>query len=260
MSKPEFGFWRSAGLVFIGHFVFSSFLGLVTVKALYWLTLLFGLKTELSHKFTIAVVTGLIVAVVVCVMHLGKMRRLNSDVFPGDDRAYRRASVVSAFVCGAQVIMAHESLVGLVILTGLTLLSIVFSIKLFFRRMATLIRPGHFAHIQDVFFLLTVFATLLIAFTLVNYSIDGIYTEIAASPDNEISGDAFRSHNGSLLDYLYFSVVVMTTLGFGDISPITAAAKIAVSFECVMSYVMFALMVGVTTRGIIFRGEEEDRA
>jgi voltage-gated potassium channel len=260
VSEREDGFWRSSGRVFIGHFVFSSFLGLLTVIILYKVATGLGIKPGLQHQFGIAVVTGLITAVTVWLIHRGKVRRLTPDVFPGDDQSYRRSSAVSAFVCGALVIVAHDSLVGLLVLTGLTFLAIALSIKLFFRRVARLIRPGHYAHIQDVTFLVSVFATLLIAFTLMNFSIDQTYSVMADSPNFDTTADAFKSHNGTLLDHLYFSVVVMTTLGFGDISPILPAAKIAVAMECLMSYVMFALMVGIITRGVIFRGDEENEA
>ena len=57
-----------------------------------------------------------------------------------------------------------------------------------------------------------------------------------------------------LADYLYFSVVVMTTLGFGDIYPATTAARIIVAMQCLTSYVMFALMIGIITRGILPAG------
>jgi voltage-gated potassium channel len=200
--------------------------------------------------------SGLIISAGVWLVHHGKVRRLDRDVFADDDRAYRRWSTLSAFVCGALVILTYQSLAGLLILTTLTLLAIALSIRLFFRRIARLLRPANYAHIQDVVFLLSVFTTLLIAFTLVNYSVDEIYSAMHRSPNFVSDPDAFSSHDGSLLDYLYFSIVVMTTLGFGDISPILPAAKVAVAVECLTSYVMFALMVGVITRGIIFKDEE----
>jgi voltage-gated potassium channel len=96
---------------------------------------------------------------------------------------------------------------------------------------------------------------MLFAFTLVNISLDEL-AAIHAGLDPESSSVLFANHSGSILDHLYFSVVVMTTLGFGDIHPIATASKVMVSIPCVTSYVMFALMLGIITRGIVFRDDD----
>jgi voltage-gated potassium channel len=260
MIERRYGLWGSARRVFLGHFVFCSFLGLWIVMGLSKVSESLGIGSALPHKFTIAMLTGLIIAAGVWLVHHGKVRRLNPVTFADNDRAYRRWSILSGFVCGALVILSYRSLAGLLILTTLTLLTIALSVRLFFRQIARLLRPASYAHVPDVVFLLFVFATLLIAFTLVNYSIDEIYSEMARFSNSGSASDAFSSHNGSLVDYLYFSIVVMTTLGFGDISPVLPAARIAVAVQCLTSYVLFALMVGVFTRGIVFRDEEESEA
>ncbi|MEL6572150.1 MAG: potassium channel family protein [Pseudomonadota bacterium] len=45
------------------------------------------------------------------------------------------------------------------------------------------------------------------------------------------------------LDYLYFSVVTFTTLGYGDISP-TGAIRIAAMLQALTGYIMTPLIVG----------------
>ena len=52
------------------------------------------------------------------------------------------------------------------------------------------------------------------------------------------------------LNALYYTVVSMTTLGFGDIVPVTWDGKLLLIFQCLVSYVMFALMIGIVTRGV----------
>ena len=52
------------------------------------------------------------------------------------------------------------------------------------------------------------------------------------------------------MDVLYFTIVLMSTVGFGDLVPLTAPAKFVVSVQCLVSYVMFALVVGLVVRGI----------
>ena len=52
----------------------------------------------------------------------------------------------------------------------------------------------------------------------------------------------------------------MTTLGFGDITPVTADAKLVVALEVVIAYLMFALLIGTITRGILPHERVEESA
>ena len=62
-----------------------------------------------------------------------------------------------------------------------------------------------------------------------------------------------RSHPGSFLlpdgsdswaIMLYYSLVTMTTLGYGDILPLTPLAMMAAGFEAVIGVLYIAVMVG----------------
>ncbi len=253
VSDPKHGWFWSASRVFLGHFVPCAFGGLLTVHVP---LLVLDLQSGSWSKLAVALLNGCLVGIAVFIIHLGRMRRVNREIFPGRDRAYRLVSTGSGFLCGALIILVYQSPIGMVILTGLILLAIAFHIKLFLLRVAHLLRPGRFARIEDVVFLASMFGMLLIAFTLVHISIDHLHTGLEVGSDSEQSSVFSSLKRGSLVDHLYFSIVVMTTLGFGDISPLTPMARIAVAVECLTSYVMFALMLGVITRGIIFRGEE----
>ncbi|MBA2125689.1 hypothetical protein DLM45_05550 [Hyphomicrobium methylovorum] len=57
-------------------------------------------------------------------------------------------------------------------------------------------------------------------------------------------GGSFTSHN--FFDALYFSVVVWTTLGFGDIVPASSAGRITVMIEASLGLMSMALAVAVT--------------
>lgn len=50
----------------------------------------------------------------------------------------------------------------------------------------------------------------------------------------------------------------MTTLGYGDIVPKTWDAQLLLIFQCLISYVMLALMVGIITRGVVSSREIND--
>lgn len=51
--------------------------------------------------------------------------------------------------------------------------------------------------------------------------------------------------NGHWYDYIYFSIVTLTTLGYGDIVPITPLAKFFVSIEVFFGYIMLGIFVNL---------------
>jgi len=68
---------------------------------------------------------------------------------------------------------------------------------------------------------------------------------------NAPSNDHFRIYNPSgnpFADFFYFNIVTLSTVGYGDISPITAVAKALTSVEIIFSFIilasLFVLIVG----------------
>ena len=49
-------------------------------------------------------------------------------------------------------------------------------------------------------------------------------------------------------DYFYFSVVTITTVGFGDITPVSTIAKILTMTEAFFGFVMLSIFVGLITK------------
>lgn len=54
---------------------------------------------------------------------------------------------------------------------------------------------------------------------------------------------AFSIESHSFLDYFYYSAVTFTTLGYGDMLPITWTAKFFATVEIVSGYILIILMV-----------------
>lgn len=52
-------------------------------------------------------------------------------------------------------------------------------------------------------------------------------------------------YNGSLFDYFYFSVVTFTTLGYGDIVPVTLIEKLVVGFEVLLGFTMLGIFINL---------------
>ncbi len=57
--------------------------------------------------------------------------------------------------------------------------------------------------------------------------------------------DKLNGIQPGFLDYLYYSVVTFTTLGFGDIVPLTVPARIVVGLEVVLGYVMLGGLISI---------------
>lgn len=55
-------------------------------------------------------------------------------------------------------------------------------------------------------------------------------------------------YRGRFVDALYYSATCFSTLGFGDITPVNAAARLAAVCEAMIGYLMLGLLVSVAYR------------
>ena len=84
--------------------------------------------------------------------------------------------------------------------------------------------------------LLSSFAVLVL-FTFINYCFSG--------PMGLMNGKVSPT---SVADAFYFSTIVTTTLGFGDIVPTTPTGRVVVSFEAISGFMLFALLTSTLYR------------
>lgn len=59
----------------------------------------------------------------------------------------------------------------------------------------------------------------------------------------------------TVLSPLYYSVVTLTTLGYGDVSPASMAAQVVAMIEVIMGYVMLGGLLSIFTNKIARRGD-----
>lgn len=68
---------------------------------------------------------------------------------------------------------------------------------------------------------------------------------ICASAMHYAEHDAQPDKLGTIPDAMYWAIVTLTTVGYGDISPITPLGRVVASLTAVMGIVMLALPVGI---------------
>ena len=236
------------------HFVPCFFLGVISlffVEALVpdlELSLLLNNQID-AVDFVVSALNGVFVAFMVALFHWFRSRRADDLPWIAASRPGKKAlfyRIVIGFLGGSIDILFGLRNEGIMILTGVVLFLLVWHLRLFSRTMARMLKPENHATWSDVAELMRIYMTMLAGFTLVNASLE-VGHILAKTPEPFGFGHA----EGELfLNALYYTVVSMTTLGFGDIVPQTWDGKLLLIFQCLVSYVMFALMIGIVTRGV----------
>lgn len=121
------------------------------------------------------------------------------------------------------------------------------SVRNFASQISALLEPDKMATAEDLSEFANFFINLIISFTVINISINMLHGSIGNT-------QAFNFGSGirGIIDALYFSIITMTTVGYGHIVPDSIIARIAVSFECLTSYIMLGIMIGIICRGVNF--------
>lgn len=238
--------------------VICLFLGLMTVDlfARPVVTKLALSSGTFALYLGISVLNGLVVAILSMFLEWWRCRVVSSLALAcrinPRERILRMGAI--GFICGAMALAYVLSLWGLFALTMIIILLTLAHMRRFMHGIAALLRPNRRPSWQDIGFLVHIYITVLAALTTLTISLELLSFSLGQAPSFH---GAIMTGEATMIDAFYFSIVVMTTLGFGDITPATPAAKLLVSFMCLTGYAMFALIIGVVTRGIT-NNEEDD--
>jgi len=246
------GWWAEVRRVFYRYAIFYCLAGLLSLEAL---ASILQLPEEPSGPgarwlvlLAVAVVNGMVVGAGGAVV-AGIGRRRGQRLRPA-------AAAAAVGWAGGAVVVPYYVWWQTVLVVALGVAALVVEhVRSFLRTLRRILSPQVYPTWTDVARLAHIYLTVLAAVTLINTSIALLHDSVPGwGPAYDYSGGEARS----VLDAFYFSVVVMTTLGFGDIRPVSLDAKLVVSLECLVSYVMLALMIGCITRGVVRSAERTD--
>lgn len=159
----------------------------------------------------------------------------------------RRTLLFVAFAAGFLSIYITISDIYTYLISAFIIFLAYLNVLDFSAKITALLEPDKQATPEDLGEFANFFITLVITFAVVNLSINSIHYKFNLEP-------AFNFEKGgaSIIDAIYFSIITMTTVGYGEIVPHNVIARAVVSLECLTSYIMLGIMIGIITRGVTF--------
>ncbi len=245
MTKTNLTSFRT---IFINDFNLCFFVSAVLISLIPDPDEIFRAWPPVSRKFIlfclIPVFNGLITAAVSLLLNHYFTRKNYAVIYY---TAERSKLALTAFLAGFCSIYISLSDFGTYLVSLLIIYISAVNVKNFAAGLSQLLAPDTKATPRDLGRFANFFINLLITFTVINLSVNAIHGRLRLP-------SAFNFGQGldGILDAVYFSIITMTTVGYGDIIPHTVVARIVVGFECLTSYFILGIMIGIITRGISF--------
>ena len=237
------------------HFVPCFFLGVISLFVSQSIFPQDVFRDIIDNKISLvdislATANGFFVAGCAVAFHWRHNRRVRKKIAWLNQLASRekiRYAALVGFIGGSFDILFGLHNLGIIVLTLFVLTILIWHLRVFSKDVADMLRPDRITTWSEVAELLRIYLNMLAGFTLVNATLEAGHLLAGAPPPFGCG-----ANQGQLfIDALYYTVVTMTTLGYGDIVPKSWDGKLLLIFQCLVSYIMFALMIGIITRGVV---------
>ena len=201
------------------------------------------IPVELQYRLIIPLINALLNGIVcVALYYYFAGRKFTSYSYRSENKP---ALFLTAFIAGFVSIYISFNAVTTYLISALIIYAAYFNIRSFIRKLSHLLYPNTLAGSRDLSEFTVFFINLLVTFTVINISLNTIHlslgTQVAFNFGEGIAG---------ILDAIYFALITMTTVGYGDIYPRSPVARIIVGLECLISYLMLGIMISIISRGI----------
>lgn len=228
--------------IFIKDFNISLFIGLCILAAYHSLPDGMLSAGEFESFGLIAMTNGFLTAFVMLLLNRFFSQSRFTPVYYTADKFRLFLASFFAGLCACLITVSDGATY---LISATVLILAVLRIKKFIQKLSQLLRPENFADLEDIGNFSNFFITLIISFAVINLSLNTLHQNIGQRP-------AFNFASGieGIIDAVYFSIITMTTVGYGNIVPQTGLARIFVSFECITCYLTLAVMIGIITRGL----------
>lgn len=145
--------------------------------------------------------------------------------------------LVIASIIKLYALPTMEESYAIIILLSLTLLKIGFIIALSLSQLMKIIGQSHLlSHVLVLF-------GYLILLVILSFAIDFTALQFLDTTHFKINNSVGENGLSKFFDLSYFSLVTFSSVGFGDIVPITIPAKILVTLEILLRF--FVLVFGI---------------
>ena len=207
-----------------------------------------NLDSDVMLYWVLPIISGLIIGLLFLFLNRNLAKLKYTKRYYSDDK---KCLFIVAFLSGFMAIYISFSPIYTYLISAFIIFLAVMNIKDFIGELKNILSPNTYATPSVIGDFFSFFINLVITFTVINLSINSLHIY-----NNVPQAFAFGNGPSHVIDAFYFTVITMTTVGYGDITPQTIIARVLVSFECLTSYLLLGIMIGIVTRGINFDNKQ----